>query len=470
MYFHVDIRPEWQEETVSALNIHIRTNHGAKAGENLAARILDLVTIPFCPMGAPVFIDEKGTIETESYAGEAEMSFVHREFYKTLRDTAGEISISYRVTPRIQPEGYRSSPYFDLVAEKGGALGTGTTFLLHTPDLSETADFTLTWDLSLLPEGCRGVWSLGVENTVSHPDITISDILFSAYMVGLVKAVEEGPAGFYWFDEMPIDANLGAKQITMLFNHMSRMFHDKGGDYRVFARHNHFPGSGGTALTRSYIYGYGLHDTVTIEGLQSLLAHEMVHNWPTMSDDPAGLGTWYVEGSAEYYSTLVPMEMGLCSLEKTAADINDKAGSYYTNPMNHLSNLELGKLYWADRRCQRLPYSRGMIYLSNLDAAIRKSTSGAHTLLDIELALLNIEKPVPEDFLRIGSEIAGFDLRPGYEAMCAGKMPDPDPDAFGSKFTVTETMVRLNNAQHRGDDELLDTEVPGYIWSVKKAE
>ncbi len=451
MYFTVTIQPEWEQDTVSALNIRIRTDRGVKAGEDVAARMLELVTIPFCPMDAPVFTDALGVLETEPYAGETEMSFVHREFYKALRDTEGEITIAYRVTPRIQPEGYRSSPYFDLVAEKGGVLGTGTTFLLHTPGLSETASFTLRWDLARLPEGCRGIWSLGAENTASKTDISVSDILFSAYMVGKVHAVEDGPAGFYWFDRMPIDANEGARQITMLFNHMSEMFRDKGGDYRVFARHNHFPGGGGTALTRSYIYGYGLQDEVTIEGLQSLLTHEMVHNWPTMTDHPAGLGTWYVEGSAEYYSVLVPMEMGICSPEKTAADINDKAGNYYTNPMNRLSNLELGKLYWTDRHCQWLPYARGILYLSNLDAAIQRSTGNRHTLLDIELALLQIDNPTPEDFLRIGSEIAGFDLRPGYEAICRGDRIEPDPDAFGGRFTVTETMVRLNNAQHRGE-------------------
>ena len=51
--------------------------------------------------------------------------------------------------------------------------------------------------------------------------------------------------------------------------------------------------------------------------------------------------------------------------------------------------------------------------------------------------------------------------------MCKGGMIEPDPDAFGGKFAVTKTMVRLNNAQHRGDDELLDEEAPGYVWNVK---
>lgn len=468
MRYALSLRPQWDAAagTVSALDVSIRTDRTVKAGEDLAARILSIVNIPFCPMEPASFTDRQGPIPVETHRGAPEMSFIYREFYRACRDTEGETCIRYRITPRVQPEGYRSSPYFDLVAEKGGILGSGTTFLLHPPALDSTADFSLSWDLSGLPEGSRGVWSLGAGDC--RRETAVNDILFSAYMAGKVNAIEEGKAGFYWFAETPFPAEECAGEITRLFHHMSRLFHDKGGDYRVFTRRNHFPGGGGTALTRSYIYAYGEGDRVTIEELQALLAHEMVHNWPTMRDNPPGAGTWYVEGSAEYYSTLIPMEMGICSLERTAEIINEKAGSYYENPMRGLSNLELGKRYWTDRRCQRLPYARGILYLSNLDAEIRRRTAGQKTLLDIELALLQLESPTAEDFLRAGSEIAGFDLRPGYEAMCRGELPPPDPDAFGGKFTVTPCRVKLNNAQHRGDTELLDEEADGYRWEVKR--
>ena len=59
----------------------------ARAGERMAARILDLVTIPFCPLGEVVFRDELGPIPYAAQAGEVEMSFVHREFYLPQRDT-----------------------------------------------------------------------------------------------------------------------------------------------------------------------------------------------------------------------------------------------------------------------------------------------------------------------------------------------------------------------------------------------
>ena len=84
------------------------------------------------------------------------------------------------------------------------------------------------------------------------------------------------------------------------------------------------------------------------------------------------------------------------------------------------------------------------------------------------MELLKLDSPTAEDFLRIGGEIAGFDLRPGYEKMCAGGMMIPDPEAFGGHFTVTPCKVRINNAQHRADTELLDEETNGYVWSVKE--
>jgi hypothetical protein len=469
MYYHVQITPVWdnKEETVASLKICCTTDAACKKGKAVAAYIKDLVTIPSCPMKHLQIRDSLGELPWEEQAGEAEMNFVHRNFYLAERDTEGEITLSYEVTPRVQPEEYRSSPYFDLVAEKGGVLGTGTTFLLHLPEFDTSFDYHVSWELSGLPEGARGVWSLGC-GTVDRPGTTTYEILFTAYMTGLVHSAEKGNAGFYWFDELPFDGEAGAGTITSLFDRMAAMFHDKGGDYRVFTRRNHFQDGGGTALTRSYIYGYGTQDDVTEKGLQALLAHEMVHNWPTMKDTPPGLGTWYVEGSAEYYCTLVLMEMGLCSLEETAQMIQEKVGSFYENAFQESPNLTLGENYWKDRRCQRLPYSRGMLYLSNLDARIQRETKGEKSLLDIEVALLDLEDPTPEDFIRIGSEIAGFDLRPGYEFMAAGGRMEPDPDAFHGKFIPVPVTVQINDAQHRDDREVTGEERPGYRWDVRK--
>ena len=69
--------------------------------------------------------------------------------------------------------------------------------------------------------------------------------------------------------------------------------------------------SGGTALYRSYLFGWNTTQPCSLEDKKTILAHEMVHNWPQLNDNPYGVTTWYSEGTAEYYSVLLPLRLGL---------------------------------------------------------------------------------------------------------------------------------------------------------------
>lgn len=467
--YSLKLIPFWMNDTVSSMKVEIKTDHPVKKDSCAFERIDQVVGIPFCPFAEqPVLTDSIGIIPVHEEALPVYESFIHPRALIAERDSEGSLTLTYTITPRVQPEDYRSSPYFDFVAEKGGANGCGNTFLYSLPERDDDVNFDLTWDLSRLPDDAEGIWTFSNQSHARKDAIRMMDILWTAFMCGKVNCVEEGPVGFYWLDSLPFDARDGASRVVRLFVRMSEMFHDKGGDYRIFARHNGFPGSGGTALKRSYIYGYGKDDAVSLDELQDLLAHEMVHNWPTMKDDPAGLGTWYVEGSAEYYSTMVPFELGMRSAEKTAEVINRKAGAYWKNPMHHLSNMELGKLYWKDGRCQRVPYQRGVLFLANTDAGIRKATDGRKTLLDVEVKLLENKGPMPEDFLEAVREVSGLDLKEAYENMCNGQDPVPDPDAFGGYFTVNKALVHEQLARHVVDQKDDGPLVEGYVWEVRK--
>ena len=470
MFYDLTIAPHWSIDTVSALDVRIRTDSAAEKGSPVFTYFHDLVTIPFCPLeGSFQMEDSLGTIPYEVKSLPAIMNFVHPEGLIAKRDTSGEITLSYRILPRIQPQDYHSSPYFDLVAEKGGVNGTGTTFLCYPGTLEDQAVISLTWDLSALPKGCRGIWTFSSDSH-AEKQMAFGEFLWTVFACGEVNSKEHGNTGFYWFDTLPFPAEAGAERITKMFEVMSEMFHDSGEDYRVFARHNHFAGGGGTALTRSYLYGYGKNDPVDLEDLQDLLAHEMVHNWPAMDDNPPGKGTWYIEGSAEYYSTMVPMEMGIRSAAKTAEVINSKAGAYWKNPMHPLSNEELGKRYWTDRRCQRVPYARGILFLANADAAIQKASGGKKKLLDVELELLKMPNPDPEDFLKAVKKLSGLDLREAYECMCRGDDPVPDPDAFGGYFIPKQEMVHEQDHQHTVEyNHAEGREVPGWVWYLKES-
>lgn len=475
MYYHVTLCPEWKNDTVSAVGITVQTDRSVRKDEDAFLRIVEFVKIPFCPVeGKPKMRDALGIVPYAAMETDPGLSFSAWEALKPLRDTQGELTLSYRIVPRVQPMNYRSSPYLDCVSEKGGMNGCGETMLYSLPDPSGTKlkyDFILDWDLKYLPEGSAGLYAYSTQTHYEAHGVDNRHVIDAVYACGLIKGYESDGVGFYWFDEVPFDGEAYGKLIVDMFHIMQKKFHDSGEPYRVMTRHNSFPGQGGgTAFARSYIYSYCDGQEISEADLKDLMAHEMVHNWPTMKDEPAGLGTWYVEGCAEYFSTMVLLEHHLASLKDVAAAINEKAGSYYSNPTMVMDNMELGRIYWSDLRAQRLPYHRGMLYLSNTDAWIKRETNGKHCLLEIVNALQKIAEPVPEDFLKAGKEMTGLDLRPGYEAMCAGGWIEPDPEAFDGKFALKKVMVKQNNAQHRWEVDESNVMVPGFVWEPKEEE
>ena len=80
------------------------------------------------------------------------------------------------------------------------------------------------------------------------------------------------------------------------------------------------------------MFGWNDSQPVSVEEKQNLLAHEMVHNWPHLNDNPYGVTTWYAEGTAEYYSIMIPLRNGLITAAEALAEIQKRTDAYYTNP------------------------------------------------------------------------------------------------------------------------------------------
>jgi len=191
----------------------------------------------------------------------------------------------------------------------------------------------------------------------------------------------------------------------------------------------------------------------------------MVHNWPHMTDEPAGRTTWFNEGSAEYYSVVLPFRAGLSTLEDALAQIRVRSEKYYLNPTREMSNGELAKLYWTDRRTQRVPYGRGFFYIANMDAAVRRETDGARCIDDIILPITRLyrsgEEPGPESWLSLLSEVLGRDATPEYEAMVSGQLIVPDPDMLGGAFAAEPATITFSDTDETGD---------GYEWRLVESK
>ena len=426
------------------------------AGEEFFRAQVETVTIPGCVPENVVITDDAGEVPfavTES--APYPYKFLH---YAVQRDTAGTVRIAYTVKPRPFCEGDRCGPYFDLKAEDGGASSAGLSFLPEIEGLE--GDVTLHWDFSDCPEGATGICTFGEGDVTYHGKL---DKLQQSYFIfGLVSSITEGEFGFHWLTKPHFDVEAIAAYARDLFGRMSRFFRDDEKTYRIIMRKDPYPTSGGTALMRSYMFGWNDVQPVSVQDKQNILAHEMVHNWPHLNDNPYGITSWYSEGTAEFFCVMLPFRMGLVSKEATLREIQTRTDNYYTNPTRHLENIEAAKICWQDRRAQRLPYGRGFFFLANTDVKIREATGGKASIDDVVLDILEKGRSGVtlgnEVFLQTVKDIAGIDVTPDWEIMRTGGHIVPLAGCFDGHFTVEAKEVPEADTGKM---------VTSYRWAIK---
>lgn len=417
-----------------------------KTGDGLVRLPLTLVGIPSARYDGDALEarDDLGAVPLVQSEEAPTPQGVYRRWSVT-RSTTGDVVISYEAPPRSVTAATNNGPLFDLRQEAGGFAGAGVGFLA-TPVAEGPWKVRLRWDLSAAPAGSRGAWTYGdgAVDTV----LPSQALAFSYYAAGPLKSHSAGSEGFslYWLGEPPFDAAALGERIEGLYKPMSAFFGDEGGAYRVFMRQNPYKGMGGTALGRSFMFGYHPAARPGIDDLQGLIAHEMAHNWPRMQGEH-GDTAWYSEGMAEYYSVLLSHRAGILSPERFLATLNEKAAAYYSNPYRDLSNAEAAKRFWTDPIAQTIPYGRGFFYLLNTDAAIREASGGRRSLDDVAKAMRRRDVGgqtygVADWLALVGAEIGHGRARADHERMVAGGLLVP-ARRFAPCFKVTPREIRL---------------------------
>lgn len=404
---------------------------------------------PFPERTGLVFSDDKGEIPW--HQGPTDTLDNNMTFQGIFfeRPCEGNLGWSYTIYPRILPEGYRSSPYYDFRAEPLGLTGTGMfSLILPKTGIDEKIHVLFSFDLSLMPEGSRGLWSYG-EGRV-EADLSQMDLMNSMYAVGKAQAIEEDGFGVYWFSEPPFDVRGIARRMLPIFRCERDFFEDPSAQFRVFLRRDPFEKSGGgSACPYAFISGYSAFGTgFDEERWFDVLIHELTHTWPSMVDRNTGEGTWFCEGATEYYCTLLPYWGGFRDAEATVRCINRKIiDGYLDNPYREMPNMDIARIEWQDLRAQTVPYGRGMLYLANTEAKLRKR--GLGSILEI-VRRYNIMDPMPvgawEEFV---FEKLGEEGLQDLNDMREGKIPVPEEDLFGPHIETVETTVTIDDAPVR---------------------
>jgi predicted metalloprotease with PDZ domain len=283
-----------------------------------------------------------------------------------------------------------------------------------------------------MPKGSLGICSLGEGNCEIKSSSSI--LLESFYMAGKALKSEENNFGFYWL-ENPGFYGLKVSQFAKdLYKTMSVFFKDRNNSYRIFARKVEEDKCGGTALKNSYHFVYPPDSPPKPTDIKFLFAHEMVHNWAKMNDEPFGTLTWYVEGMAEYYSALLLWKNNLISKDELISELNKRSRKYYENPHKNIKNEEAGKLLFNDSDATKVPYGRGFFYMAQTDAKILEATNAEKSLDDIMFAIKEKfdsgKNPAADEWL---NQIKPYikTAEQDFKAMQNGAIIEPNLARFG---------------------------------------
>lgn len=361
--------------------------------------------------------------------------------WSATRATDGDLRVSYFALAREVDEATRNGPLFDLRAEAGGLHGAGVTFLA-LPSTKTAYDVTIDWRL----EHGRGISSFG-EGQVKTT-ATVENLCFSYFISGPVHSYPPGDNPFttYWLSDPPFDVADVASRSEKIYEAMREFFREPNPGHRILIRRHPYNGNGGTALYRSFMFGYSANEPPEVEDLTALIAHETAHNWPKI-DGEHWETAWYTEGTAEYYSTILPHRAGLIDDDRYLTAMNNHAASYYQNPLQSLSNEQAGERFWADQRAQRVPYARGLFYFIDLNAKLLAHTGGQRSVDDLVLHVLERKRAGEAfgvgDWVDLVRRELGDAAVEDFAAMAAAKTIVPPSDALGPRYTLEAFPSRL---------------------------
>lgn len=241
--------------------------------------------------------------------------------YLAGRATAGNVLLKFTAIPvEVGPKTPIGGRY-ELRKDQGGAQFMGMSVIPIPWDGSMDNpikyNVKIDWDLSKAPVKTRGVSSFG-EGSVTRL-CRAFEIWRMVFAVGPVRSyppsVADVPSnfGFYWFGDLPPCMAALPSLCSRLFARMADFFGDKLSEdnpYRIFVRRvTPARGFGGTGGIRSFELDYDDYmSSVHQDEIFSLLAHEMVHNWPLMQSLPGtnmDLVAWYNEGMHPCLSDMV---------------------------------------------------------------------------------------------------------------------------------------------------------------------
>jgi hypothetical protein len=421
----------------------------ALVADNVDTDATTLRNLSVMDRDGPVPVHSRDVELSVEDARDSEAGGKTREWFSD-RAISGPVIVRYEVPGRatLPPRGPTGPLAFR--DDEGGVSGAGNIFLV-TPPGDDRYNARVSWDLSALGKGARGVSSLG-EGSVSSPQpMSSSELRMSYFMSGRIGIWSDPDSKDFfsaWQGTPPFDAEALMTWTSKLHHHYKAFFGQvEPGRYGVFLRYNPVNAGGGTGFFRSFVTTYGAGKGSDINEIKITLAHEMFHTFsPYIVDPPGKESSWFGEGLAVFYESALPFRFGMLTPQRFVDVINTAASRYYSSIMATLPNGEIAGRFWKDTRVRTLAYDRGMLYFVTVDETVRQRSGGTKSLDDLVLGMLHQEQQGRklsnahwEAMLR---QYLGETGVADFRAFMAGRMPIPSSGAFGPCFSRTMRAAR----------------------------
>ncbi len=414
------------------------------AGEPLGELALSVAGAPTLPVDDLVVTarDDEGAVPPHR-------SRVERDddpwcVWSAGRTTSGPVEVSYLAEP-VAEEPRAATPPLELRREGGGLSGALKTFVVLPPGPDDLG-FELRWDSSGADAGWTAVSSLGEADGVSAG--AGLERLGDTYVLcgDLVQRQRRGELSVWWLTDPGIDVEAFAARLGTTYALMAETFDAPTHPYRVFLRTHPHRGLNGSAHPASFVMALNPAAPLDAASVYETLAHEVVHEWLHL-DGAIEDVTWFSEGAADYYSLVVPFRAGLVDEEEFLRAVNDEARECYANPRRGLGVREAQALFFTDFWAHRLPYSRGLFYLADLDARLRRATRDHRGVDDVVRDVVRHrragERVGLEEWCERVEGLSGAPELPALDALVLSGTGRPGDGCFGPGFEQETVRVPL---------------------------
>ncbi len=351
-----------------------------------------LAQLPLSIAGAPtldlegeavVASDARGRLPLGTGLGEDEDGDPLR-LWRVGRPTSGPVAVTYLAEP-VAAEPRAATPPLELRAE-GGGLSGALKCLVVLPPGPDDLTFDVRWIAPDPPGAWTAVSSLGEgDGAAGELSGTGLEHLGDTYvMCGDLERHRhrDGRLSTWWLTSPGIDVEAFSARLGTTYQVMAEAFDAPAHPYRVFLRTHPHRGAAASAHPASFVMSLNPAHPLDEGAIFETIAHELVHEWLHL-DGSAEEVTWFVEGAADYYSLVLPLREGMLEDDAFLQAVNLEARECYANVRRGLTMAEAQPLFFSDFLAHRLPYARGMFYLADLDARVRRATGGARSVDDV---------------------------------------------------------------------------------------